>query len=111
MLVDCDFSQVSGSFSLYAADLPTIRFPRWPSITFLEPAKHSKELQSLEVPKPLYIWWYGYSRGLNASISSQTLDWEKFVMEYREFKANPKDFAPYTEEVRSILGKLPYVIM
>lgn len=111
LVVDCDFTQTICDITLFEADLPTIKFPRWPNITILEPAKHKTELQSIQFSKILEGWWFLESRNTHPTYSSRSFNWDKLVQRKREFKDNPKDFAPYTDEVRSKLGALPYVIL
>jgi hypothetical protein len=110
MVVDCDFSKAIFNMTLVAADLPTITFPKWPHVTILEPGNHKAELRSLKFSEPIAGWWFLYSGDAHPSYSSKTFNWDNLVRRKREFKNDPLDFAPYTDEVRSTLSKLPYVI-
>jgi len=111
MVVGCDLSQTALECVIVNADLPTIKFPRWPSITILEPGLHRAELQSLIFPAELRIWWFGESSDAHPSYSSKTFNWDNVVRRARESKAYPQEFAPYADEVRAILGRLPYVVL
>jgi hypothetical protein len=52
---DCDFSEARlDSCRISGADVRTLRFPRWPCFTFLEPLRHAAELRSVQWPG-----WFG----------------------------------------------------
>jgi len=48
---DCDFSEARlETCRFHGCDLRTLRLPRWPCFTFLEPLRHFAELQRVEWP-------------------------------------------------------------
>jgi hypothetical protein len=50
-LEDCDFSQARmDACRFHGCDLRTLRLPRWPCFTFLEPLRHARELQAAPWP-------------------------------------------------------------
>jgi len=51
-LEDCDFSQAQlDGCRFIGCDVRTLRFPRWPCFTFLEPIRHALELQRGQWPE------------------------------------------------------------
>jgi len=50
-LEDCDFSEARlDACRFHGCDLHTLRLPRWPCFTFLEPLRHARELQAAAWP-------------------------------------------------------------
>jgi hypothetical protein len=48
---DCDFSEAQlDACRFMGCDVRTLRFPRWPCFTFLEPLRHLDELRSIQWP-------------------------------------------------------------
>jgi len=116
MVVGCDFSETILDAALFNADLPTIKFPRWPNVTILDPHLHKEELRALKFSPMIDGWWFLYTGDLGhpgySSMSwSVTFNWDRLVTLYRDQKVGSKDFEPYSDKVRSVLGRLPYVIM
>jgi hypothetical protein len=111
MVIGCDFTQTSLEGVLFGADLPSIRFPHWPNVTILEPYVHQSELRALKLSPALEIWWFGECNNAHASYSSKTFNWDEVVKRKKSSKFAPVDLEPYTNEIRSVLGQLPYVIM
>jgi len=53
-LEDCDFSEARlDACRFHGCDLSTLRLPRWPCFTFLEPLRHARELQAAAWPGSL----------------------------------------------------------
>ncbi|HVG63557.1 MAG TPA: hypothetical protein VNA24_33635 [Hyalangium sp.] len=51
-IADCDFSEAHLDWSRFVGcDVRTIRFPRWPCITILDPLRRWRELQGLPWPR------------------------------------------------------------
>jgi hypothetical protein len=112
MLVDCDFTQTNlAGCALFEAELRTIRFPKWPNVTFLEPGQHKSELQALRFPPAIQVWWDIVASGFHVKYSSETYNWDHYVKDAREAEFLPYDPEPYRDEFRSVLATLPYVII
>jgi uncharacterized protein YjbI with pentapeptide repeats len=112
MLVDCDFSDTNlHGCAFFNAELTTIKYPKWPNVTILDPKLHQSELRSLRFSPIVQIWWDIYSAGIYESNTSKTFNWDRVVKARKESEHAPQDFQPYADEVRSIIGCLPYVIL
>ena len=107
MVVDCDFSQTTLASTMCNANLATIKYPLWPHVTILEPNLHKQELCALKFSPAINGWWFLYSDDSHQSYSSKTFNWDRLVKSY----IDTVDFEPYTDEIRSTLSRLPYVIM
>ena len=107
MVVGCDFSQTTLASTMRNAELATIKYPLWPHVTILEPGLHKQELCALKFSPAINGWWFLYSDDSHQSYSSKTFNWDRLVKSY----SDTVDFEPYTDEVRSTLSRLPYVIM
>src|SRR5262249_38984724 len=111
MLRNCDLSKTNLHECVVCnADLGSMKFPRWPNVTFLEPLEHIAELKSLTFPLDLNIWWDIFVGGVDTSYSAITLNWQSLVEAMKNPKYGPTELEPYTDLFRSTISRLRFVI-
>ncbi|WP_434382662.1 hypothetical protein [Melittangium boletus] len=101
-LMDCDFSEaLLDGCRFYACDMRTIRLPRWPCFTLLDPVRHAAELARETWPG---LFGQVTIEGLStqdASVVALTYH-APSIAERQETTA---------EELRAVLERVPWVVM
>lgn len=98
---DCDFTQAHlNGCRFFGCDANTLRFPRWPYFTILEPYRRAQELAALPWPGQLSHDMSGFAEWLPSTTSALT----------RSATTLAKQWGTTEEAIRAVLETLDGVI-
>jgi hypothetical protein len=98
---DCDFSEARlNGCRFFNCDMSTIRLPRWPCFTLMDPREHAAELIRLEWPGQFGILVEGLAKNPEGTVAET---WHAPTM------AEKTDTT--VEELRAALERVPSVVM
>ncbi|WNG27998.1 hypothetical protein F0U62_31295 [Cystobacter fuscus] len=101
-IADCDFTEARlDACRFYNCDMSTIRLPRWPCFTILDPVHRAEELARVE-------WPGTYGRVVIEGLKRQDTS---IVALTDHAPSEAAQFDTTQEELRTVLERVPWVVM